>query len=136
LTLNLAFVLLICGIFAIYSELIQPGRIVPGLSGAALVLVGGHALLRNSPASLGLELLAGAAALFTLEVFFDTYLLAGVLGTVAAACGFGKLFPGRPGISPMLAIPLCLIFGVITVFLSTGAKRARRNKRNFSSAVT
>ncbi|HEY3937117.1 MAG TPA: hypothetical protein VGL97_06785 [Bryobacteraceae bacterium] len=133
---NTAFVLLISGIFAIYGELIRPGWIVPGLTGAALALAGGHSLWRNSPAWLGLELLAGAAALFAVEAFFDTYFLAGVLATVAAACGFCRLFQGHPGISPTLAIPLCLLFGIVTVFLSRGAKRARRNKRNFSPAAT
>lgn len=133
---NIAFVLLISGIFAIYGELIRPGRIVPGLTGAALALVGGHVLWRNSPAPFGLGLLAGAAALFAVEAFFDTYFLAGVLATGAAACGFCKLFPGHPEISPMLTIPLCLLFGIITVFLSRSAKRARRNKRNFSPAAT
>jgi membrane-bound ClpP family serine protease len=122
--------------FAIYGEVIWPGRVFPGLAGAAVALTGGYFLWRNSPAALGLELLAGAAALFAVEALLDTYFIAGLLGTAAAASGFCKLFAGRSGIAAGLAVPLCLLFGGVTIFLSRGVKRARRNKRNFSPPRT
>jgi membrane-bound serine protease (ClpP class) len=133
---NIAFLLLICGALAIYGEFIWPGRVLPGLAGAAMALTGGYFLWRNSPSGLGLELLAAAAVLLAAEALLNTYFIAGVMGTAAAASGFCKLFAGRSGIAPGLAIPLCLIFGAVTIFLSGGAKRARRNKRNFSPAGT
>jgi hypothetical protein len=99
-----------------------------------MALTGGCFLWRNSPTGLGVELLAGGVVLLAVEALLDTYFLAGLLGTAAAASGFCTLFAGRSGIAPVLAIPLCLIFGAVTIFLSSGAKRARRNKRNFSPA--
>ncbi len=77
--------------------------------------------------------LGAAAALFLLDAFVNSYFATSVVVSVAAtaalATGFWKLFDSPPVIQPVLALPLCAVFGTITAFLSYGAKRARRNKR-------
>jgi membrane-bound serine protease (ClpP class) len=126
---NVAFVVTILGLFAVYWELIQPGRIYPGTLGAAAILTGGYFLWRLGPTANGLKLLAAAGVLFIVEACWSTRGLAGLAATAALALGFWELFAGPRHIAAYLAIPLCLAFGAVTIWLSAGAKRARRNKR-------
>ncbi len=131
---NTAFVLTIFGLLGIYSELVWPGyrvvRIVsPGVFGLGMVLTGGYFLWLHAPTAVGLRLLGGAAALFAVDAILNCYFIAGVAWTALLAMGFWKLFGRSQGITAELLFPLCVIFGAATVFLSHGAKRARRNKR-------
>jgi membrane-bound ClpP family serine protease len=131
---NTAFVLLIFGLLGIYGELVWPGyrlaRIAgPGVLGLGACLTGGYFLWLHSPSALGLRLLGGATVLFALEAAVNSYFAAGLAGTATMAIGFWKLFDRPPGILAGLAFPLCAIFGVATMVLSYGAKKASRNKR-------
>lgn len=126
---NVAFVLTVFGLLAIYWELIRPGRIYPGTLGAGAVLVGSYFLWRLGPTAYGLGLLAAAGVFFIVEACWNTGRLAGLTATAALALGFWKLFAGPRHIAAYLAFPLCLAFGAVTIWLSAGAKRARRNKR-------
>lgn len=121
---NVASVLTVFGLLAIYWELIRPGRIYPGTIGAAAVLAGGYFLWRLGPTAYGLKLLAAAGIFFVVEACWSTRLLAGVAGTAALILGSGELH-----IAAYLALPLGMAFGAVTIWLSAGAKRARRNKR-------
>jgi membrane-bound serine protease (ClpP class) len=125
-----AFVLLIAGLLAVYSEFVWPGRVWPGLSGCALTVAGAYFLWRNAPTAIGLVLIGIAGALFVAEVFLSVDLICGIAGTAALAAGFYVLFPPSRRISPVLSIPVSLAFGGITAFLALAAKRARRNKRS------
>ena len=126
---NTAFCLVIFGLLGVYCEFIWPGRVLPGICGAAAAATGGYHLWRAVPSALGLELLALAAACFLLDAFIHTYLIAGTVATVALTFGFLRLIPGEHGIRPFWAIPWCLAFGAITMFLNWSARRARRNKQ-------
>jgi membrane-bound ClpP family serine protease len=131
---NTAFVLAIFGLLGIYWELVLPShriaRIIgPGVLGLATALTGGYFLWWQSPSALGLQLLAAAAALFLLDAFVNSYIAAGVVATLAMAIGFWKLFNAPHGIQPVLAFPLCIVFGTVTTVLNYSARRARRNKR-------
>jgi membrane-bound serine protease (ClpP class) len=126
---NVAFVVVIFGLLAIYWELIQPGRIYPGTLGAAAVLVGGYFLWRLGPTAYGLKLLAAAGVLFIVEACWNTHFLAGITASAAMILGSWRLFASPRHIAPYLAVPLCLAFGAVTIWLTAGAKRARRNKR-------
>jgi membrane-bound ClpP family serine protease len=136
---NTAFVLTIFGLLGIYGELVWPGcrvaRIIgPGVLGLGAVLVGGYFLWLHSPSTLGITFLGAAAALFAVEAVVNTYFVAGAAGTAAMAIGFWKLYDNSPGIgsrgiNAVLVFPLCVAFGVATIVLSHGAKRARQNKR-------
>jgi membrane-bound serine protease (ClpP class) len=126
---NVSFVLIIFGLLAIYWELLRPGRIYPGMLGAAATLLGAYYLWRLSPTASGLKLLAAAAILFVAEACWNTRCLAGMAATAALILGSSKLFAGPRHIALYLAIPLGLAFGAVTVWLSAAAKRASRNKR-------
>jgi len=126
---NTAFCLVIFGMLGIYCEFIRPGRVLPGICGAAATVTGGYHLWRAIPSAFGLELLTLAVALFILDAFINTYFLAGASATAALAFGFVRLIPGDHGIHPLLSIPWCIAFGAITMFLNWSARRARRNKR-------
>lgn len=126
---NIAFVLTVLGLLAIYWELIRPGRIYPGTLGAAGMLVGAYFLWRLGPTAYGLKLLAAAGIFFVVEGCWNTGFLAGIAATATLAIGSWKLFAGPRHIAAYAAFPLSLAFGTATIWLSAGAKRARRNKR-------
>jgi membrane-bound ClpP family serine protease len=126
---NVAFVLTIFGLLAIYWEFLRPGRIYPGTLGAAAVLLGAYSLWRLSPTPFGLKLLAAAAVLFIAGACWNTRYLAEVAATAALILGSLKLLGEPRHIVPYLIFPLGLAFGTVTIWLNTGAKRARQNKR-------
>jgi membrane-bound serine protease (ClpP class) len=126
---NVAFVLTVFGLLAIYWELIRPGRIYPGTLGAAAVILGGYFLWRLGPTAYGLKLLGTAGIFFIVEACWNTGRLAGIAATAALILGSWQLFAGPRHIVAYLAFPLGLAFGAVTIWLSAGAKRARRNKR-------
>lgn len=125
---NTAFILTICGVLTIYCEFVWPGRVYPGVLGSIALITGAYFLWRNSPSPAGFLLIGLAAALFLVEAFWPTAFVAGIAGTVSLSFGFCRLFPGPNRIAAGLAIPVCIVFGAISVFLAYGAKRARRNK--------
>ena len=126
---NTAFCLVIFGVLGIYCEFIWPGRVWQGVLGGAAAATGGYFLWAASPSHSGLALLAVAAGLFLLGALVETFCVAGAAATVVMALGVIRLIAGARGIRPILAIPWCVAFGVITVGLNWAGRRARRNKR-------
>jgi membrane-bound serine protease (ClpP class) len=126
---NAAFLILIFGILSIYGEFMRPGRLLPGLLGSVMAITGAFWLWRNSPAILGVLLITFAVLLFIAEALWDTYFIAGILGTISLVPGFSLLFPPARRIAPSVAIPVSIVFGALTTLLAWEAKRARRNKR-------
>jgi membrane-bound serine protease (ClpP class) len=117
------------GVLGVYSELIWPGKIVPGIAGFGAAVAGGYFLWRLTPEPLGLSLLAIAVILFALDGALATFFMAGIAGTAALAYGFLVLFTAEQRISPVLVIPCCAALGTLTAALNGAARRARRNKR-------
>ena len=126
---NVAFVLTILGLLAIYYEFLRPGRIYPGTLGAASMMVGGYSLWRLSPTPVGLKWLAAAGVLFIAEACWNTRYLAGLAATAALVLGTSRLFAGTRHVVFYLALPVGLVFGAVTIWLTAAAKRARQNKR-------
>jgi membrane-bound serine protease (ClpP class) len=126
---NGAFLLLIFGLLSVYCELIWPGRILPGVVGAAVALTGAYFLFRGPVQITGLALLGIGVLLLVTEALAAPYFLLGTLGTMALTAGFALLFPGPRRIAPGLAVPVSVLFGALTTLLAALAKRARRNKR-------
>jgi membrane-bound serine protease (ClpP class) len=127
-TPNAAFLLLISGLLALYCELIWPGRIVPGVLGAAAALAGAWFLFRPPFHPAGLTLLAAAAVLLACEALTGPPFLPGILGTLALAAGFVLLLPPPRTLAPAAALPISVLFGAVSTLLARTAKRARRNK--------
>lgn len=128
---NLAVILLILGGLLIYLEFNAPGTIVPGALGTLLVLISLFALDLLPLEYTAVGFLVGAAALFILDVKFATH---GLLGLVAIACLVFGLLTLVDGPIPEMQVHLGTAlgagigFGLITVFLTTLAVRARRSK--------
>jgi membrane-bound serine protease (ClpP class) len=126
---NLAFVITIFGLLAIYCEFLRPGRIYPGLLGAAAMLWGAYSLWRLAPTPSGLAWLAAAVVLFLAEAWWNTRYLAGSAATAALIFGSLKLIADPRHVELYLVLPLGVVFGAVTIWLSAAAKRARQNKR-------
>jgi len=121
---NFAFLLIAGGILLIACEFVWVGKVWFGLAGVVCVLAGVAAFLRMPHGGPGLALILGAAACFAAEALFETFCLAGVLGSVLWAAGFWKL-----GVYPPLDVAVSAVLGGAITWLLSIAKRARQNKR-------
>jgi membrane-bound serine protease (ClpP class) len=125
---TLAFVLLVMGVLGIYRELVNPGRVIPGIAGLALTVIATYCLWQHGPTLIGLVLIGAAALLFIVESLWDFYFLPGILATLLLMDGFRRLIPGPQGISLPFAVLGSCIVGAVTILLAYGARRARKNK--------
>ena len=130
---NGAFLLLVFGLLGVYCEFIWPGRVIPGVLGAAMALAGAYFLFRGPLQIAGLALLGIGVVLLIAEALAAPYFLLGTLGSIALTAVFALLLPDARRIAPGLAIPVSALFGALTTLLASFAKRARRNK--WSSAM-
>jgi membrane-bound serine protease (ClpP class) len=128
---DLAVILLILGGLLIYLEFNAPGTIVPGALGTLLVLVSLFALNLLPLEYTAVGFLVGAVVLFILDIKFATH---GILGLAGIGCLVFGLLTLVDGPIPELRVHLGTAlgagigFGSITIFLTTIAVRARRNK--------
>ncbi len=128
---NLAVMLLILGGLLVYLEFNAPGTIVPGALGTLLVLISLFALNLLPLEYTAVGFLIAALVLFVLDIKFATH---GILGLGAIGClVFGLLTLVNGPIPEMrvhlgTALGAGIGFGLITIFLTTIALRARRNK--------
>ncbi len=129
---NIAYILLLLGLYGIIFEMMNPGAIAPGVIGAIAVLIGGFALnlLPISYAGLGLVLLG--IALMVVEAFTPSFGLLGVGGVIAFV--LGSLFMFDRDVSNMsLSLPLVITAAVVSatlIILVAGATlRVYRSKK-------
>lgn len=128
---NLAVILLILGGLLIYLEFNAPGTIVPGALGTLLVVISLFALDLLPLEYTAVGFLIAALVLFVLDIKFATH---GILGLVAIGCLIFGLLTLVNGPIPEMRVHLGTAvgagigFGLITIFLTTIAVRARRNK--------
>lgn len=128
---NLAVILLILGGLLIYLEFNAPGTIVPGALGTLLVLISLFALNLLPLEYTAVGFLVAAVALFVLDIKFATHGMLGLVGIVCLVFGLLTLVDGPiPEMRVHLgtALGAGIGFGLITIFLTTIAVRARRNK--------
>ncbi len=135
---NLAVILLMVGGLLIYLEFNAPGTIVPGALGTLLVLMSLFALNLLPLEYTAVGFLVAAFVLFVLDIKFSTH---GILGLVAIGCLVFGLLTLVDGPIPEMRVRLGTAlgagigFGVITIFLTTIALRARRNKVQTGNAA-
>src|SRR3954470_21929496 len=128
---NLAYILFAVGMMALYAEFNHPGAVVPGVIGGICILLALFAMhwlpIRFSAAALILL----AFVFFALEAKFQTHGALGIGGIVCMIIGAMLLVDGpipEMRINWKTAVGVALPFGLITVFLTTIAMRARAAK--------
>jgi membrane-bound serine protease (ClpP class) len=128
---NIAFILLVIGVFALFAEFNHPGAILPGVTGVICISLALFAMnvLPTRYAALGLLILA--FALFALEAKFVSHGILGAGGIFCMCIGGLMLFDApipemRVKIATAIAVSIPL--GIMTVFLTMLALRARRGR--------
>lgn len=122
---NIALALVIVGALWIYAEFLAPGKVIPGMIGSLLMLLGLKALAAFPVVPLALLVILIALACFyrAAAVRERTWT---AMGTLSFVAGTWKLADGR--IHFASAACLGVPFALITSFLLSVAVRARRNK--------
>ncbi|WFU76686.1 nodulation protein NfeD [Bradyrhizobium sp. CB2312] len=94
---NVAFILLMVGIYGVIFEFISPGAVAPGVVGAICLLIGLYALNLLPVNYAGLALMLVGLVLLTIEAFNPTVVI-GLGGIIAFVLGALMLFRGEaPG---------------------------------------
>jgi len=107
---NVAYILLMLGIWGLYFELANPGILFPGIVGA-LCLILGMLALSVLPVSLsGVLLILLAVVFFVAELFTPTFGILSAGGIIAFVLGSFLLFPASPyGRVPWSLIITCSV---------------------------
>jgi membrane-bound serine protease (ClpP class) len=128
---NVAYILLMLGIYGLILEFFHPGTGVPGVTGVICLLLAAYALQMLPVSYAGLALLLVGVALMVAELVTPTVGVLGVGGVVAFVAGSLILFdsdlPGYRISLPIIAAAAAASAGVFFVGLNA-AMRARRLK--------
>ncbi|HUP00465.1 MAG TPA: nodulation protein NfeD [Gemmatimonadota bacterium] len=128
---NIAFVLMLIGIYGIFFELMNPGAILPGVVGVISLLLGFFALQALPVNYVGVLLLLFSLILFIAEVKVASYGLLTVGGIIAFVLGATMLFDA-PGsffrVSWSVIIPAVILTAGFFVFAFGLAYRTWRTK--------
>ena len=92
---EVAYGLLLLGIYAIFFELYSPGAIVPGVLGVISLLLAAYAFQFLPIEGSGLALLIVGCIMLISELFITSYGILGIAGIIAI--GFGTLMLFDPG---------------------------------------
>ncbi len=128
---NTAVIALVIGLLGIVFEFHSPGAILPGVAGAALVLLAATALSHYPLNPGALTLIAIAAISLALELKISSRGAFSVLGAILLSCGMYLLIDSpNPAerIHLQTAAGVVLPFALLTAFLFTVASFARSNK--------
>lgn len=110
---NMAYILMLIGIYGLIYEFASPGAVFPGIIGAICIILGLYALGTLPINYAGLFLIGLAVILFIIEVFAVTHGLLALGGIISFVLGSLMLIPAG---YPYLQISRSLIFS--TAFLS------------------
>lgn len=128
---NIAFVLMLIGIYGIFFELMNPGAILPGVVGGISLLLAFFALSALPVNYAGILLILFALVLFIAEVKVASYGLLTVGGVVAFVLGATMLFDA-PGslirVSWSVIIPAALLTAGFFAFVMGLAWRTYRSR--------
>lgn len=126
---NIAFILILVGVYGLFFEFANPGSIGPGVVGAICLFLGFYALNLLPLNYAGLGLLILAIALMVAEALTPSFGVLGTGGIVAFVLSATMLFDSEvPGFSiswPVIAITAALS-GLVMIFLLGYVWRAHR----------
>ncbi len=116
---NIAYILLLLGIYGIFFELSNPGAIFPGVVGAIFLILAFYSMQTLPVNYAGLLLILLALVLFILEIKITSYGLLSIGGIISMILGSLMLFESPENIAnPMFKVSLKLI---LTFTLATAA---------------
>lgn len=118
---QLAYLLLLVGIYGIIFELASPGSLFPGITGAICLLLAAFSLQILPINIVGILLIGLGAILLVMEMFIPSFSIIGVGGVIALMAGSLLLFDGSvPGME--LSMSLIAAVGLValasTLFIS------------------
>ena len=116
---NIAYVLLLVGIYGLIYELANPGALIPGVSGAIALIIALYAFQALPVNFAGLALLALGIAFMTLEAFVPSFGVLGIGGAIAFVAGSIMLFRDDAG-QIGVALPVIATFAVLSIALFIG----------------
>ena len=126
---NVAYILLMIGIYGLILEFYNPGGGIPGVTGVICLLLGAYALQMLPISYAGLALILVGIALMAAEVFTPTFGVLGVGGAVAFIAGSVMLFdselPGYQVSMPLIAAVTVASAALVIIGLGS-AMHARR----------
>lgn len=129
---NIAYILLLIGIYGLIFEFANPGFIVPGVAGAICLLLGLYALHVLPVNYAGVALILLGIALMVAEAFVASFGALGIGGIVAFVMGSLMLIDteGIPGfgISKTLIASFAVVSAAFFILVIGMAIKARRRK--------
>jgi membrane-bound serine protease (ClpP class) len=128
---NVAYILLMIGIYGLILEFYNPGTTVPGVTGVICLLLGAYALQMLPVNYAGLALMLLGIALMVAEVFVASFGVLGIGGVISFVMGSIILMDsGLPGYQISLPIIIAFAASSAAIFLfGFGAAMHARNLR-------
>lgn len=113
---NIAYILLMLGIYGLFFELWNPGAVLPGVIGGICLIIGLYAMQTLPVDWAGMLLILFAIILFLLEIKVTSYGILSIGGVIAMALGSLMLFkaPGTD-FEPVVRVSKQLIFATTLV---------------------
>jgi len=128
---NVAYILLLLGIYGLFFELYNPGAILPGIVGSLSIILAFYSLQLLPLSWAGLLLILLGIILFLLEIKVTSYGLLSIGGSIAMILGSLMLFePHKTGIRVGLDVIILatIVTGLFFVFVVGMGLRAQRKK--------
>lgn len=116
---NIAYVLLLIGVYGLIYELANPGAMVPGVIGAIALITALFAFQALPVNYAGLALLVLGVGFMVLEAFVPSFGALGIGGAIAFVIGSVILFRDESG-QIGVAIPLIATFAILSMALFIG----------------
>jgi membrane-bound serine protease (ClpP class) len=131
---NIAYVLLLIGIFGVLMELYNPGLIVPGVVGVLALLLFAFSVQILPINVVGVILILAAVAFFIAEVKIVSYGLLTAGGILCLLLGglmlIGEEVPHVPQltVNPMVVVPVAITLGLLVAVMLYLVVKAQRRR--------
>lgn len=134
---NVAYILLLVGMYGLIFELANPGALVPGTIGGISLLLALFALQALPVNLAGLGLLAFGVLLMLAEALAPSFGILGVGGVLAFGLGSLMLFEaGGPGFEISLALVIGVTAASLVIFTGTATLAVRAFQRRGVAGVS
>ncbi|MGE5190310.1 MAG: NfeD family protein [Gemmatimonadota bacterium] len=129
---NIAYILMMIGIYGLFFELASPGAVFPGVVGGIALLLGFYSLQTLSASYAGFLLILLAIVLFILEIKVVSHGMLTIGGIVALFLGSLMLFRSSPDPSlriswsvlvAMVAVSAAFFVGIVSLGVRAQARR-------------